>query len=96
MRLKPIMLHCDCHGRFPARIKQVGLTPGRQLVIQWRCGSCKRTHFTTRSLADYWRECPDIGESIQEPAESKIDLLHDDDLRFLHSLGVAMPEEEQV
>ena len=95
-RFTPISLRCDCGGRSPAQIRQVGLTAERQLVIQWRCSSCKRTLFSTKSLADYWRECPSRGEAFAAGAKTRSGSRQDYDTRFLHSLGVAMPEGDEA
>ena len=96
MKFEPIALHCDCGGRFPARIKQIGLTAERQFVIQWRCGSCKRTHVSVKTLAEYWHECPPIGHVTGALIKNYVDPQHDYDAQFLHRLGVALPEGDDA
>jgi hypothetical protein len=93
MRFKPISLPCDCGRCLPARIRQVGLTPQHELVIKWRCACCKRTHYTVKSLADYWRECPNPLDALVAP-KAATDEMREPDAQFLHSLGVRLPNGE--
>ena len=52
-----IELSCEC-GWHPTRLREVGLTVDRQLVIYWRCSHCRRQVYRVKPLADCWRECP--------------------------------------
>ena len=52
-----IELTCEC-GHQPARLREVGLTVDRQLVIYWRCSHCRRQVYQVKPLAECWRECP--------------------------------------
>ena len=83
-----IQLSCEC-GRPPARVRELGLTSDRQLVIHWRCGQCKKHMFVVKSLADYWRECPST--PVQRFADYQIatrSTYHADDERFLRQVGI--------
>ena len=67
-----IEVSCEC-GRQPARLREVGLTVDRQLVIYWRCSGCRRQVYRVKPLAECWRECPapipsaapQIGDSVR-------------------------------
>src|SRR5579872_2666647 len=59
-----IELSCDC-GWQPTRLREVGLTVDRQLVIYWRCSNCRRQVYRIKPLAECWRECPN---SLGSPA----------------------------
>src|SRR5579872_858147 len=52
-----IEVTCDC-GWHPTRLREVGLTVDRQLVIYWRCSHCRRQVYRIKPLAECWRECP--------------------------------------
>jgi hypothetical protein len=52
-----IDVSCDC-GWHPTRLREVGLTVDRQLVIHWRCSHCRRQVYRIKPLAECWRECP--------------------------------------
>lgn len=52
-----IEVSCEC-GRQPTRLREVGLTVDRQLVIYWRCSHCRRQVYRVKPLAECWRECP--------------------------------------
>lgn len=93
MRFRQIPLQCrQCGEQVPARIKQVGLTPQHELVIHFVCLKCRRRIYIVKSLADCWRECPPSGNE-SEPVEPMP--MQEPDLEFLHSLGVAYPEDDQ-
>jgi hypothetical protein len=94
MHFRPISLRCDCGGRFAARIRQVGLSRHRELVVHWWCPGCKRTHYTVKALADCWRECGQVGEE-PDPAELDPHQIREPDAQFLHSLGVSLPDDDQ-
>jgi hypothetical protein len=95
MKFQQLPLSCVC-GRAASRIKQVGLTADKQLVIHWRCSQCRQYIYVVKALSDYWRDCPKP-EEVQEVTPSRTDLVPygDPDTKFLHSLGVRFPEEAE-
>ena len=54
-----IPLLCEC-GRQPGRLREIGLTADRQLVIYWRCSHCRRHVYIVKDLAECWRDCATI------------------------------------
>ena len=94
MRFRELLLSCrECGRRVPARIRRIGLTPLHQLVIHFWCAGCKKDIYLVKDLADCWRECPapeDELDAIQPAPE----FMREPDAAFLHSLGVAFPEED--
>ena len=84
-----IELSCEC-GRQPARIREVGLTADRQLVIYWRCSQCRKHVYVIKSLADYWRECPAAGVIPQQAAPFEAA-----DALFLRRVGIRFPDEHE-
>jgi len=52
-----IQLSCEC-GSQPSRLREIGLSADRQLVIYWRCSNCRRHMYIVKPLADCVRECP--------------------------------------
>lgn len=52
-----IEVTCEC-GHQPTRLREVGLTVDRQLVIYWRCSHCRRQVYRVKPLAECLRECP--------------------------------------
>jgi hypothetical protein len=90
MVYRRLPLRCEC-GRVPRRVKEVGLTPGHQLVIHWRCRSCKRKIYVARNLADCWRLCPKPKD--QQEVCVSADLMREPDAEFLHRLGVKFPDD---
>ena len=82
-----IRLECNC-GRQPARIRELGLTPDRQLVVGWRCPRCRKQVYIVRPLADYWRECPSPGApAAPRPMDDP------QDVAFLRSVGIRLTDE---
>jgi hypothetical protein len=83
-----IRLACNC-GRQPSGLRELGLTPDRQLVVHWRCSLCRKKVYVVRPLADYWRECPSPG------APATPQPIDDDsgDAFFLRSVGIRYSEE---
>lgn len=63
-----IPLLCEC-GQEPTRLREVGLTADRQLVIYWRCSHCRRHVYIVKPLADCWRDCP-MPDSV--PSEANL------------------------
>lgn len=68
-----IQLSCEC-GSQPSRLREVGLSADRQLVIYWRCSNCRRHMYIVKPLAECVRECPTDKEpasAMAEPADSR-------------------------
>ncbi len=85
-----INLSCEC-GRQPARVREVGLTPDRQLVIYWRCSQCRKHVYLVKSLADCWRDCPSAtAAGVQQPSYAA------EDARFLKRVGIRWPDEPET
>ena len=84
-----IELACEC-GRQPARIREVGLTVDRQLVIYWRCSQCRKHVYVVKSLADYWRECPTAAQLPSQGAPFEAG-----DALFLRRVGIRFPDEPE-
>ena len=83
-----IELSCEC-GRQPARVREVGLTADRQLVIYWRCSQCRKHVYIVKSLADYWRECP----GTVTPQQVAAPAFEAEDALFLRRVGIRFPEQ---
>jgi hypothetical protein len=84
-----IRLACDC-GRQATGLRELGLTPDRQLVVHWRCPQCRKEVYVVRPLADYWRECPNPGALVPlKPIDES------DDARFLRSVGIRLSDETE-
>ena len=95
MHYRALRLICDCGSRFTPRIREVGLSPEHQLVVHWHCPSCRQTYYTVKALSDCWRECPTSEEHNQAGNAGALKVL-EPDAAFLHSLGVAFPEDEPL
>jgi len=91
MRFKPISLRCECGGCLPARITKVGFTAQQELVIRWWCPICKRRHDTVRSLRDCLHGLPATEDELEVCQANDMCA---SDVRFLHSLGVALPTDQ--
>ena len=87
----PLMLFCAC-GEPPDQISAIGLTPGHELVLQWKCSECHDTVTVLKDLAECWRECPPTPSrglvEVSEPRE-----LQAEDFSFLKRLGIAVEGE---
>jgi hypothetical protein len=77
------------------RIKQVGLAAGHRLVIHWWCLGCRKAMYVVRDLTECWEECPAEPEwrGAREP-HAELDR-HPGDARFLQSMGIRFPGEEE-
>jgi hypothetical protein len=95
MRFRPLSLRCGC-GCVPSKLKSVGLTVGHELVVHWRCPACLKFIYSVKSLSDCWRECPQREGRPEETASSAEPNLRADDVRFLHSLGVTLPDDREL
>jgi hypothetical protein len=94
MRFRQLDFCCrECGAHVPARIRRVGLTPLHQLVIHFWCVGCKRDIYIVKALADCWRECP-APEDEPDAIEPTPEFMREPDAAFLHSLGVAFPDDE--
>ena len=97
MRYRILSLQCHC-GQPSSRIREIGFTADRQLVVHWRCSECKSYVYGLKPLDDCFLICPteeelaeaDLGSDEStvpaEPATQK-------DADFLHGLGVKFPED---
>lgn len=93
MRFRQLPVWCrECGGPVPARIKQVGLTPRHELVVHFLCLRCRKHAHFVKPLADCWRDCPSPDDELTAP-EPGAGILREPDAKFLHSLGVAFPED---
>lgn len=91
MRYRTLSLHCQC-GRPSTRIREIGFTADRQLVVHWRCPDCKSYVYGLKPLDDCFLICPteeELGETSEQPEE----LAQQKDADFLHKLGVKFPED---
>ncbi|HEY7388174.1 MAG TPA: hypothetical protein VH640_06680 [Bryobacteraceae bacterium] len=91
MRYETLQLSCEC-GQHTTRIREVGFTADHQLVLHWRCLACKKYVYVVKSLSDCWRDCPQQEEGKQITPHTKESVLRENDLRFLRSLGVTLPD----
>jgi len=92
MRYETLQLHCEC-GQHTTRIREVGFTADHQLVLHWRCVACKKYVYVVKSLSDCWRDCPQE-EAVKAETEEVLSTatLQENDILFLRSLGVTMPD----
>ena len=91
MKYRTLSLQCQC-GRPSTRIREIGFTADRQLVVHWRCPDCKSYVYGLKPLDDCFLICPtaeELGETGEQPEESP----QHNDADFLHKLGVKFPEE---
>jgi hypothetical protein len=96
MRIKQLPLRCDDYGSdTPIEIRRVCLTSLHQILVHFRCGACKRDVYLVFALSECWRECP---ESEDESTVGELitfdDMMREPDIKFLRSMGVALPEEK--
>ena len=87
-----LSLCCTC-GRGASRIKHVGLTEDRQLVIGWWCSPCKRNVYVQKALSDCLKDCPKPKHRRQVVMPKPI--ASDPDTLFLHRLGIKFPQETE-
>lgn len=86
MLFQSLLLRCEC-GKRTSRIREVGLTTDHQLVLHWRCPSCKRYVYVVKSLSECWRECPAAGYLGESP-EVQAEVFGETDEVFLQSIGI--------
>lgn len=89
MKYETLRLLCEC-GQQTTRIREVGFTADHQIVLHWRCVACKKYVYVVKSLSDCWRDCP--REEEPAPAASNEIVMRENDVRFLRSLGVKLPD----
>ena len=96
MRYRTLSLHCDC-GAPSSRIREIGFTADRQLVVHWRCSECKSYVYGLKPLDDCFLICPTEEElaEAEVPAEGEPaqQVSSQKDADFLRDLGVKFPEE---
>ena len=90
MRYETLQLHCEC-GQHTTRVREVGFTADHQLVLHWRCMACKKYVYVVKSLSDCWRDCP-REEEMKGAGDLSQELMRENDIRFLRSLGVTLPD----
>ena len=91
MNFRKLALHCEC-GRAASRIRAVGLTAQHQFVVHWICCKCGKAVYVVKDLADCWRDCPQ-SEDSSEPSGLTIEVSRQqEDARFLHAMGIKMPD----
>lgn len=92
MTYRTLSLQCHC-GRPSSSIKEVGFTSDHQLVLHWRCPECKSYVYGLKPLNDCWQVCPSAEEAGEDDElnEQDIEKL---DAKFLHDLGVKLPESD--
>jgi hypothetical protein len=81
MLYKGLTSTCEC-GRQAGSFKEVCLTSDRQLMLRWRCPSCRTMVLAFKPLSDCWRDCP------RETTADRQSDYSGDDRRFLASIGV--------
>jgi hypothetical protein len=56
------------------------------MVVHYWCSSCSRVLFVTKALSECAKDCPapDTGDAPPQALAA--------DARFLHSMGIAVPE----
>jgi hypothetical protein len=87
MLYEPLALCCEC-GQPADSITEVGLTPGHQLAVHWRCSACHKPVYFFKALADCWRACPPGPDSsVAEAAENTCDI-QAADFALLSSMGI--------
>lgn len=82
---RQIPLACEC-GRQPTRLREVGLTDDRQLVIYWRCSQCRRHMYIVKPLFDCLRDCAAIEDRRPDARLTK-------NTSLLPRMGAALPDQ---
>ena len=87
MKFRPFPLICEC-GLTPARIKQVGLSAGHQLVIHWWCLRCRKAIYVVKDLRQCLLEsagAEDPDACVEIPTEAPVP---GGDAKFLERMGI--------
>ena len=92
-KFRRLALVCEC-GRAPSHLKSVGLTAAHELLIHWRCPACRQPVYFVKPLSDCWRVCRQIdGLSEGAPPSAAFDF-RPEDVAFLHSIRVTIPDDD--
>ena len=94
MRYRTLTLHCQC-GKPSSRIREIGFTADRQLVVHWRCSECKSYVYGLKPLDDCFEICPTEEELADAEVPSE-EAGPQKDSDFLRDLGVKFPEDGDV
>ena len=94
MRYRTLSLLCRC-GQPSSRIREIGFTADRQLVVHWRCSECKSYVYGVKPLEDCLLICP-TEEELRETDEQAPETTPETDTEFLHGMGVKFPEEGEA
>ena len=93
MRYRTLSLQCHC-GQPSSRIREIGFTTDRQLVVHWRCSECKSYVYGLKPLNDCWQVCPTEEEAEGDGAASP-ETIQQNDAQFLQELGVRFLEDQE-
>ena len=88
MQYQRLALQCEC-GRHTTRIREVGITRERELLLYWRCQDCKKHVYAVIPLSEWCQEGLIEEDTATEPGG---DPFQETDEIFLHALGVRLPE----
>lgn len=91
MRYRTLSLQCQC-GKPSSRIREIGFTADRQLVVHWRCSQCKSYVYGLKPLDDCFQICP-TEEELAEADLPSAEVPVQKDSDFLRDLGVKFPED---
>jgi len=94
MKYRTLSLHCQC-GTPSSRIREIGFTSDRQLVVHWRCSQCKSYVYGLKPLDDCFEICPTEEELAEAEVPSETPVVKDDS-QFLRDLGVKFPEDGEA
>ncbi|MBZ5723722.1 MAG: hypothetical protein LAP87_01890 [Acidobacteriia bacterium] len=87
MNYRHLALCCQC-GTVPEHLDEVGFSDDHQLVIHWWCTACQRLVYTSKPLAECWRDCPNPASTL-EAALQKLEAAYAaEDASFLRQMGV--------
>jgi len=92
MKFRPFALSCEC-GVTPTRIKQVGLSANRQLVIHWWCLRCRKSIYVVRDLRQCWEESAGAEDLDGDAGISTEASVPGGDAQFLQSMGIRFPAD---
>jgi hypothetical protein len=92
LRFRRLPLVCEC-GRSPSHLESVGLTSAHELVIHWKCTACRQPAYFVTSLSNCWRSCPGKKALSKDAPTSAVFDFGPEDLMFLHSIRVRLPDD---
>src|SRR5690348_13181088 len=95
MKYRALSLQCNC-GQPSSRIREIGFTADRQLVVYWRCSSCRSYVYGLKPLDDCYQICPTEEELAEADKADEAAVPQDEsnDVEFLHGLGVRLPDDD--